>query len=124
MRLTVFAVRKNSPCSGRLLISSAIVCDKITLRHGADHAGRFDRRVHQVADERVDRVDRVRPRPAHIAQRRPLVEPPGLADHLADPFEFADQLLIEFKDVVERVGDFARRRRRHPNPAEPRSRPF
>ena len=105
MRLTVFAVRKNSPCSGRSLISSAIVCDKIALRHGPDHAGRFDRRMHQIADERVDRVDRIRPRTAHIPQRRPLIQPPGLTDHLADPFQLADQPFLLLDHFVECVGN-------------------
>ena len=48
------------------------------------------------------------PRPAHVAQRCPLRKPPRLADHLADPFKFADELLIAIKNVVKCVGHFLR----------------
>ncbi len=76
---------------------------EVTLRHGPDHAGRFHRRMDQIADERVDRVNRVCPGTTHVAQRCALREPPRLANHLADPFEFTNQLLIPFENVVERV---------------------
>ena len=60
--LTVLAVRRNSPASGRPSISRAIVCERSPLATApmtrADFAGRVD----EVADERVDRVDRVVPR--------------------------------------------------------------
>ena len=61
--------------------------------------------MHQIADQRVDRRDRVRPRTADVAQRRSLIELPRLTDHLADPFELAHQPLIEIEHFVERIGD-------------------
>ena len=63
--------------------------------------------MHQVGDQRVDRVDRVGPRPAHVAHARTLREPAFLADHAADAREFLGHALVHGHDVVERVGQLA-----------------
>ena len=108
MRLTVLAVRRNSPSSGRPSMSSAIDCDKIALGDGADHAGHFARRMHQVADQRVDRVDRAGPRAAAIrpAEARCLILP-FFADDAADAIELVGHAFELVHHLVKGVADFA-----------------
>ena len=55
--LTVLAVRRNSPCERPAFDFQGHRLREVALGHGADHAGGFGDRVHQVADQRVDRVD-------------------------------------------------------------------
>ena len=80
---------------------------KVSLGHGADHAGRFASRMHEIADQRVDGVDRFRPRSADVAQRGPLGNLPFLADHAAEAVQFVGHPFVQLDDFVKGVGDFA-----------------
>ena len=92
---------------------------EIALGHGADDAGHFARRMHQVADQRIDRVDRAGPRSAEAPQRRPLLDLSFLADDATDAIHLVGHAFELVHHVVERVADFACNS--HPGGREPRA---
>ena len=61
---------------------------QVALRHGADHARHFGRRVHQVVDQRVDAIRPVAPEAARVGHRGALLELAFLADHARQPRQF------------------------------------
>ena len=120
--LTVFAVRRNSPCSGWLSTSSAIVCDRSPLRDGADHARRFAGRMDEVVDQHVDRIDRIAPEPGDVAERSALAELAFLADDSRQTRELLRHPLVSFDHFVEDVRHATRKRRSSPAAGGPRGR--
>src|SRR5262249_41550920 len=103
--LTVLAVRRNSPFSGRPSCSTAIFCDRSPLATAP-----MTRAVSLVGWTRL--VIRVLtfptdffPQPGTPPPVAPLHPPPSPPDTLVDPLRFLRQPLAEFEDVVERVGD-------------------
>ena len=91
---------------------------QIALGHRADHARDFGGRLDQIADQAVDRFDALRPGSGRRADGGALRDLAFLADRPADAVELTDHLLVEFQDVVERVGDLAVHAgpvHRHPN---------
>ena len=87
--LTVVPMRRNSPLIGRPSIVSSIFCDRSPRGDRVEHARDLDRRAREVADHRVDGVDRLRPRAGETLRPRALVEPAVAADRVRD----ADELL-------------------------------
>ncbi len=81
---------------------------KVALGHRADHAGDFGRRLHQIPDQAVDRIQTLRPIAGRRAHAGPLVDLAFLADRAADPGEFARHAFVQLENIVERVGDLAR----------------
>ena len=81
---------------------------EVSLRHRADHTRNFGRRLDKIADQAIDRLDAFGPGSARGPNGYPLGDLSVFADRPADSLELADHLLIEFQDVVERVGDLAR----------------
>ena len=68
---------------------------QVALRHRADDARDFGGRLHQVRDQRVDRLDRGRPlRPRPFGSEARCLMLPRLADDVAEAFELLDQLLV------------------------------
>src|SRR6185312_9366353 len=58
---------------------------EVALSHRADHPRHLARRVHEIVDQRIDRLDRRAPEPLAISQYRPLLELAFLADHPRQP---------------------------------------
>ena len=65
------------------------------------------RRVHEVGDQRVHRIDRVGPGPADVANDGALRQPALLADDAADAGQLFGHSLVHGDDVVERVSQLA-----------------
>ena len=80
---------------------------KIALCHCADNAGHFARRMNEIADEPIDRTDRVGPRIGNIAQGCALRDASFLADDAPDSVEFRRQALIFLYDLIKGIRDFA-----------------
>src|SRR5581483_2197720 len=80
---------------------------EIAFGHRADHARDFRGRLHQVANKAVHRLHALRPSPGHRANGSTLGDFAVLTDGPADALEFAGHLLVDFEDVVQRVGDLA-----------------
>jgi hypothetical protein len=80
---------------------------QVALGHGADNAGRLARRVNQVADQVVDRIDGVGPGAAHVAQRGALRDLALLADDAAEAVQFPRHALVQLDHVVKGVGNLA-----------------
>ena len=103
--LTVLAVRRNSPCSGRPSTSSAIVCDRspcatAPITRAVSLVG-----MHQVVDQQVDGVDRVAPEAGDVAQSGPPRELAFLADDPRQSGELLRHSIVALDDVVEGIGD-------------------
>src|SRR6185295_11661109 len=80
---------------------------QIALRHGTDDSRRFARRMDEVVDEHVDRIDRVAPEPRDIAQRPAPPELAFLADDTAQSRELLRHALVALDDIIEYVGHSA-----------------
>ena len=109
--LTVRAVRRNSPCSGRPSTSRAIVWERSPLATAP-----MTRAVSLVGctrslDEAVDALDARGPGAAGAAQRHALVDLAFLPHGPAEAVQLQVGPLDHGHDVVERVGDLARRTR-------------
>ena len=80
---------------------------QVALRHGADHASHLGRRMHQVADQRVDRFGRIAPEAGGIGQLRPFLELALLADDARQAGQFLRHAHVLADHLVEGVGDLA-----------------
>ena len=80
---------------------------QVALRDGPDHAARLARGMDEIADQRIDRIQRILPRPADRRHGGALVDLALLAHHPADPFQLVGHPLVELDHFIERVGDFA-----------------
>jgi len=49
----------------------------------------------------------VRPRSAHVAERRVLPDPVLLTDHHTETVQLGRQALVELDDVIESIGDLS-----------------
>jgi hypothetical protein len=85
---------------------------QVALRHGADHARRFRRRVDEVLDQRVHAVDLVAPETPGLRHLDALLQLAFLADFLAQARQLVGHATVQLHDFVERLGDLAR----HPGP--------
>ena len=106
MVLTILPMRRNSPRSGRPSISTIMRLRQVALGDRADDARHFGGRLHHVLDQLVDRADAGFPAAGGIADMAALADPAFLADDPAQALEFARQLVVEFDDLVEGVGNF------------------
>ena len=77
---------------------------QVALSDRADDAGGLARRVDQVADQRIDRVDRFLPRAAHGPERGALVDLALLPHDPADPLQLVGHPFVELDHLVEGVG--------------------
>ena len=107
MVFTTRAVCRNSPRSGRPSTSSDMVCDRsplatapITRATSVDGCTRSPIRL-------FTDLHAIGPRASHRADRSALGDFPVLAHRPADALEFADHLLVDLQNVVQRVGDLA-----------------
>src|SRR5690606_35977095 len=66
----------------------------------------FGGRLHHVLDQSVDRTDGQFPRTGGVAHMAALADAAVLADHPAKALEFARQLVVQFDDFVESIGNF------------------
>ena len=80
---------------------------EVALGDGADDARDLGGRLHQVADERVDRSDAGGPAAVHLAQRDALGHPALAADDPLDANHLAGQRLVEPHHRVELSRDGA-----------------
>ena len=78
---------------------------EVPLGDGADDARDLLGGPDQVAGERVDRLDPVRPGAGGGPEIGPLRDPALLADDRGDPGRLARVVLEQVGEVVERLGD-------------------
>ena len=64
-------------------------------------------RIHHVADQRIDRVDDIRPGAGRASERHAVVELPFLAHQLGDARDLGGFRFLEIDDVVEGLRDLA-----------------
>src|SRR5207247_1866737 len=74
---------------------------QIALGDAADDTSHFLGRLHEVADESVDRFNPGAPGTGDGAERGPLLNPPFLADYFADAGKLACAVLQEINYVVK-----------------------
>ena len=104
------AVRRNSPFSGAPLDLQGHGLAQVALGDRADDPGDLVGGAGQVGDQVVDARRRAsRQPPAAAASEAALRGLAFLADGLADPLQLAPRAALQLDDVVERVGDLARR---------------
>jgi len=80
---------------------------KVTARHGADHAGHFGGRLHQVRDQAVNRFDVRCPRSGRIGQLGAMADLAFLAHHIAQARQLPGHLFVQLDHIVEGLTDFA-----------------
>ena len=107
MRLTVLAVRRNSPCSGRSSISSAIVCDRSPLAtapitRAVSLVGCTRSLISALTESIVPAHE-----PRHAADRGALLDLSLFADHAADAIQLVGHAFELIHHVVKGVADFA-----------------
>ena len=104
---TTFAVRKNSPSQRTTFDLGRHRLRQITLRDRADHARHFTRRLNKIANEIVDRPDRIRPRIRNVPERCALRNFTLFANQPANSLQFLRHPLVCRDHVVECVRDLA-----------------
>ena len=82
---------------------------QIAVRHRADHPLHLVAGTHEVLDHAVHRLDAVAPDLVAALEGHALGELALLADHPADPLELGAKRLVGADDLVQGVGDLARR---------------
>ena len=80
---------------------------QVALGDGANHARHLGRGMHQVVNQRVDRVNRRGPRPADVPDAGALRQPALASDGVADAFQLEGHALVHRDDLVEGVGELA-----------------
>ncbi len=80
---------------------------KISFRYGTDDAGHFARRMHEIADQRIDRLDRTTPSAAQAALRGTLADFPFLTDDATDAIHLVGHAFKLIHHVVKSIADFA-----------------
>ena len=80
---------------------------QVALGDGADHARDLRRRLDEVADHRVHRIDALGPAAGGGRELAALADLAFLADHPRDAVELAVEPLVQLGDVVEGLRDLA-----------------
>src|SRR5439155_166599 len=80
---------------------------QVALGDGPDHARHLARRVDQIADQGVDRLQRGDPGAREMRQRGALLDPALLAEHRRHAAELPGHAPVDVHDVVDRVGDLS-----------------
>src|SRR5438874_2718473 len=80
---------------------------EVALRDGADHARDLVGRLHQIADERVDRVTDDVPAAASARKLRALIELALFPNDVRNAFDLRGHSLLDVDEFVQRVGDLA-----------------
>ena len=95
--------RSASPRSGRPSTSSTIVCERSPFATEPITRATSVHRVHHVGDQRVDRLDHLRPGAGRAGHAHALAELAFLADLVGDARDLGGLRFLELDHVVERV---------------------
>ena len=79
---------------------------EVALGHGADDAGGFAGRMHQVADQRIDRLHGIGPGAGDFADGCAFADLSLLADHPAEALQFGRHPLVSLNHIIKGVSDF------------------
>src|SRR6266545_768556 len=78
---------------------------QIALRHSTDHACGLARRMDQIVDELIDRVDRIAPEAGQVAHAAALPEFALLADDAREPLQLLRHPFVALDNIVEHIGN-------------------
>jgi len=80
---------------------------KVAFGDGSDNARRFANRVRQAINQRVYRINPLRPSAAHVTHGKTFLDAAFFADHPAHTAQLGSGTRHQLRDVIERIGHFA-----------------